>query len=178
MGDPSEGYSGLAAMNPKSYGVVPVDQALQSRGSQKSPEISKFKDLLNAIHDAAYPAGSPDEQTELQWENIEGEVMGEILAHSLISGTPYMKINHPFFSFATPESCIEKTFADSLVKAIKNKHYIIPSISAMKENLNRLMISFNRQGRGEQVKMLQALSISLQEQERTDPSGLGRLRKL
>lgn len=167
--------SGLAAMDPKSFGVVPVNQAL-SKKPEKAPDVSKFKELLGAIHDAAYPSGSPDEQTELQWDNIEGEVMGEVLAHAVVAGTPFDQIDHPFFKFATPHECLDKTFEQVLLDTVRNKKFIIPSISAMKENLNRLMISFNRQGRAEQVRMLQALSISLQEQERNDPtkSFLGR----
>lgn len=161
---------GLAAMDPKNFGVVRVDQALQGKSDKHAPDISKFKELLGSIHDAAFPKGNVDDQTELAWENIEGEVMGEVLAHCLVSGTCFTQIDDDFFTFATPQECLMEIFTKEFLIEIKKKGFIIPSFSAMKENVNRLMISFMRKGRLEQAEMLKAFSISLAEQERTDPT--------
>jgi hypothetical protein len=168
--------TGLAAMDPKAYGVVPTNQALGKKDTNKKLDVSKFRELLGAIHDSAFPGGNVDDQTELEWDHIEGEVIGEVLQLGVIAGTPLNQINHPFFHFATPEECINKTFEKSLIDSIKKRQMILASFCAAKENLNRLMISFQRKGRGEQVQMLQSLSLSLSEQERSDP--MAKIRRL
>ena len=163
--------SGLAAM-----AVVPTNQALHSKGDNKRADIGKFKDLLGSIHDIAFPKGEVDDQTRLEWDNIEGEVLGEVLQVGILAGTPLVQIDHPFFHFATPEQCLNKTFESSLIEAMKKRQYILSSFCAGKENLNRLLISLKGAGRAEQVQMLQSLSLSLSEQERSDP--LSKLRRI
>jgi hypothetical protein len=168
-------YSGLAAMDPSGYGVVPTSTAIQKTGGLKQ-EVTKFKDLLGALHDSAFPDGNIDDQTELEWDHIEGEVIGEVLQLGIIAGTSMQKIDHPFFNFASPEEAINKCFETSLIESIKKRKLILASFMAAKENLNRLMISYHRKGRIEQVQMLQSLSLSLSEQERSDP--LSKARRL
>lgn len=159
-------------MDPKNYGVVTTDQALAGRGEkQKIPDISKFKELLNAVHDASFPKGTNDDQTRLEWENIEGEVLGCTLSHAIGSGTPFVQIEDDFFNFATPQECVERMIGKELARAIKARGDIIPSFAALKENLNRLIVSLRGLGRDEQIRMLQAFSISLQEQERSETPG-------
>jgi len=154
------------------FGTTPVNQALTRVGSkEKIPDVSKYNELFNAFRDANYPkkSGSPDSETGLEWDNIEGEVMGAVLTQDIISGTPFVEVDHPFFHFANPKQCLDKLFADAFVERVASNVYLMPSVSVMKDNLNRLMISYQRQGRLEMVQMVQALQLSLSEQERTDP---------
>lgn len=152
------------------FGAVPVTQALQKvqKGDLK-PETNKYYDLLSAVHQAAFPKGSPDQQTRLEWDNIEGEVMGTVLTQDLISGTMFVPIEDDLFKFATPQECLDQIFVKTFAEKLKDKQYLVPSVSVMKENLNRLMISYKGLGRGELIQMLQSFQVSMQEQETRDP---------
>jgi hypothetical protein len=162
--------SGLAAMDPKNYGVVSTEHALASRQQSKPPVLFKVRELLNAVHESAFPKGDISDQTRLEWENIEGEVMGEVLAHGIGAGTPFVQIHDDLFNFATVNECVDEMIGKTAAEIIRKRGDIIPSFTAMKENLNRLLISWKGMGRDEQIRMLQAFSISLQEQERNDPT--------
>ena len=151
------------------FGTVAVSQALVRKDISKVPETNKYHDLLQAVHDAAFPKGSPDAQSRLGWDNIEGEVMGIVLTQDLISGTALKQITHPFFHFATPQQCLENEFTAVLVERIAGNKYLVPSVTVLKENLNRLMISLDGKGRDELIQMLQSFQVSMQEQERKDP---------
>lgn len=155
------------------FGTTPVNQVLTTTSGKKEKivDTSKYSELFNAFRDANYPTkgGSPDSETGLEWDNIEGEVMGAVLTQDIISGTPFVEVDHPFFNFASPKQCLDKLFADTFVERVASNVYLMPSVSVMGEKLNRLMISYQRQGRLEMVQMVQALQLSLSEQERNDP---------
>jgi hypothetical protein len=169
MSDEQPEQSGLAAMDPKNFGVVSTQQALSTREKPKV-DVSKFKDLMSSIHSMAFSQGNVDDQTHLEWENLEGEVIGEVLQYSMLGGTQLLQIEDDLFNFATVDQCINAVFEKSLVEAYKKRLYVLPSVAVMKENLNRLMISYQRQGRKELVEMLKGIGLSLSEQERTDPT--------
>jgi hypothetical protein len=152
-----------------SFGQVPVTQALVKREGPTKPDTNKYHDLLNAVHEAAFPQGSPDMQSRLEWDNIEGEVMAVVLTQDLISGTMLLQINDPLFNFATPQECLDKIFLTAFVEKIKDHKYLLPSATVMKENLNKLMISYKGFGRDELVRMLQAFQVSMAETEQRDP---------
>jgi hypothetical protein len=168
MSDEQQEQSGLAAMDPKNFGVVSTQQALSQREKPRV-DVSKFKDLMGSIHDVAFSQGNVDDQTHLEWENLEGEVIGEVLQYSMLGGTQLTQIEDDFFNFASVDQCINAVFERSLIEAYKKRMYVLPSVAVMKENLNRLMISYQRQGRKELVEMLKSIGLSLSEQERTDP---------
>jgi hypothetical protein len=157
------------AGNPLAALGTPVTSALQRKEGPRTPDVSKYAELLKAIKDANFPEGNTDLETQLGWDNIEGEIMAHVLVQSCISGTGFIQIHHPIFKYATVQDCIDKAFVKKTVEQLKKFPYLMAAPSTMMENLNRLMISFNRQGRGELVQMLNAFSISMQEQERNDP---------
>lgn len=160
------------AANPPiaAFGSVPVSQALKpATDGTKKIDTSKYHDLLTAIHDAAYPKGDPDMQTRLEWDPIEGEILGTVLTQDIISGTMFTEVDHPFFHFASVKDTVDKMVADSFVEVIKDKKFLVPSVSVAKMNLNKLMISWKGMGREELVRMVQAFQVSMQEQETRDP---------
>jgi hypothetical protein len=152
-----------------SMGSVSPTQALTKKDVERKPELSKYHELLHAVHEAAFPKESSDQQSRLQWEPIEGEIMGEVLTQDLISGTMYHNINHPFFKFATVDECLDKVFVNTFVEKIKDKKFLVPSVTVARHNLNKLMVSYNGLGRAELVQMLQAFSMTISEQEHKDP---------
>jgi hypothetical protein len=153
----------------KSVGTIDPNQSLQRKQIEQKPELSKYHELLHAVHEAAFPRDSSDQQSRLQFEPICGEIMGEVLTQDLISGTMYREINHPFFKFATVDQCLDKIFKDVFVEKIKDKKFLVPSVTVAKHNLNKLMVSYNGLGRAELVQMLQAFSMTISEQEHKDP---------
>jgi hypothetical protein len=165
---PSGDHS-LAAMN---FGVVSVDEAIGDKKKQTGkPELSKIKDLLHSIHDAAFPRGVGPAmlaETRLEWDNIEGEVIGFVLSAGLAYGTPFIQEEDDLYTFATPYECICEMLGKAMAEAIWKRRHIIPSFDAMVENLNLLVISLKGLGREEQIRMLQAVSLAISEQERTE----------
>ena len=150
-------------------GSVSPTQALTKKDPDKKRELSKYHELLHAVHEAAFPKDSSDQQSRLQFEPIEAEIIGTVLTQDLISGTMYHDIHHPFFHFATVDQCLDKLFVDTYVEKIKGKKFLVPSVTVAKHNLNKLMVSYNGLGRAELVQMLQAFSMSISEQEHKDP---------
>jgi len=171
------------AENPPLAGLtslsVPVTQALQGSKTGKQPERNKYREFLDAIHKAAFSEDEKhgEQQTRLEWDNIEGEIMGNVLTQDLISGTMLLHVNDGFFSFESPRAIIERHFIDGVAEALHKRKYLIPGVSVMNERLNRLMVSYKGQGRAELIQMLQSFQVSMQEQERTDPlkKTLGRI---
>jgi len=138
--------------------------------SQKLPdENSKYKAFVDAIYHVAHPTTDQqiDQQTDLQWENIEGEVMLEVLKADIISGVPFLEITHPFFKFASRQECVDRMFVDKFVEKLIEKH-LLPSMATMKRSLNQLLVSHKRMGRAELIQMFQAFTVSMQEHEHTD----------
>jgi hypothetical protein len=151
------------------FGSVPVSQALTKPKEPQRPETNKYYDLLNAVHSAAFPKESPDQQSRLEWDNIEGEVMGVVLTQDMISGTMLLQIDDPLFHFASVKDCLDKVFIDTFVEKLNEKKYLIPSVTTMHKNLNTLMVSYKGLGREELIRMLQSFQVSMQEQETKDP---------
>ena len=111
-------------------------------------------------------------QTRLEWENIEGEVMAEVLAADLTSGTMFTQINDDLFSFISPEEYVENLFAKKVAnqfsELINQRPNLFPPITVMKKKLNELVISLGGLGREELIRMLQSFQVSMQENERND----------
>jgi hypothetical protein len=141
-------------------------QNIKPRKAQKEA-LGKYAEFFGALKSSTLAETADiDQQTGLEFENIEGEVMGEVLASALTSGSMYNQVTDPFFTFESPDFILNKIFADKFMEAItRNPHVFL----VLKRQLNSLMISFKRQGRQEMVQIAQALSISLSESEKKDP---------
>jgi hypothetical protein len=150
------------------FGTTPVKQIIPPE-LKPHDEGSKYKAFFDAIYHIVYPTTEQqvDQQTDLQWENIEGEVMLEILKADIISGVPFIEIKHPFFKFATRQECLDKMITDKFVEKLAEKH-LLPSMAVMKRKLNELLVSHKRAGRSELVQVMQAFNMSMAEHEHTD----------
>lgn len=153
------------------FGTTPVTQIIPAQ--QKPPEEGgKYKAFIDAIYHVAHPTTDQqiDQQTRLEWENIEGEVMLEVLKADIISGVPFLEItNHPFFRFASRQECLDTMFIGIFVEKAMAKH-LLPSMAILKKKLNELMVSHKGAGRSELIAMFQAFTVSMQEHEHTDAS--------
>jgi len=149
------------------FGTTPLDKGIGKRGESK-PQKSKYEDFLGAIHAIAFSEKNVDMQTRLEWDNIEGEVMGEVLGADLMSGTMFIQIEDDLFTFATVEEYIEELFMKKFVELLNQHPYLIPSITVLKKKLNELVISLGGLGREELIRMLQSFQVSMQESERSD----------
>jgi hypothetical protein len=160
--------TGLAGL-----GMETPVQAIMPQSGKKprdDEESNRYKAMFNSMYRIFYPSKSSeiDQQTDLQWINIEGEVMMEILKLDIISGVPYTHIEgDPYFSFASPHDCMTKLLADIFVEKISER-YLLPSLTSLKKNLNTLLVSESRKGRTELVQAFTALNLSMQEHEHTD----------
>lgn len=152
------------------FGETPVS-AIMAPEKKSSPEDgNRYKAVFDAMYKILYPSGKQeiDQQTDLQWTNIEGEVMLEVLKMDIISGTPFNQINDdPYFRYATPEDCISKILSDKVVEKLSER-YLLPSMTSLKRNLNVLMVSEGRKGRAELVQAFSSLTLSMQEHEHMD----------
>ena len=144
-------------LNPKNIPVRPLKKDLPG----------KYAEFFGALKSSvkADPENI-DQQTGLEFENIEGEVMGDVLTSALMIGSMYNQITDNFFTFESPDAIMDKTFAKIIMDTVKKDPLIF---SILKRTLNFLMVSWKRQGRSEMVQVAQALSISLQESEKKDP---------
>jgi hypothetical protein len=149
------------------FGTTPMDKGI-ARKSESKPEKSKYKDFLDAIHSAAFSDKNIDEQTRLEWDNIEGEVMGCVLTEDLISGTMFSQIEDPIFTYETPHAILNDMFVEAFVETLNKHRHLVPSVTVMKQKLNELMISWKGLGREELIRMLQSFQISMQESEKND----------
>jgi hypothetical protein len=166
--------TGLAALDPKSYGVTSTQQGIGRSRSPIEATKSRIHDLMKSIHDATYPkdANEIQTQTRLEWENIEGEVIGLVLQSDIANGTMLVPLDDDFFSFATSDECVDYMIGAAIAETFRKNRNVLPPFASLANGVNRLMISFKGLGRAEQIQALQALSISLQEQERQDGSKL------
>ena len=154
------------------FGVTPIDKGIAKKSDGK-PLKSKYEDFLGAIHDIAFSDKNVDMQTRVEWDNIVGEVMAELLAADMMSGTMFTHIDdHPYFYFATPQEILQKMFAEETAKQyvefINKRPYMFPALSVTKKKLNELVISLGGLGRQELIQMLQSFQVSMQENERND----------
>lgn len=158
----------LAAIK-KAFGSVDMDKVAAHAASKRpAVENSKYKQFLEAVHDAAFGNENIEQQTRLEWDNIEGEVMGFVLAADLISGTMFVPRKSRRFKFKSVETQVEEIFVKKFIEVLGHHPYLIPSISVSIMRINQLMISYKGQGRSELVQMLQAFSIQMQETEKND----------
>jgi hypothetical protein len=150
------------------FGSVDASKIGKKEGNIK-PAPSKYQEFMNAIHTAAFSNDALDEKTRLEWENIEGEVMAELISADMISGTAMIHIDDdPLFVFEDPETIIREWFIKQYVETINRNPYLIPSLTVVKQKLNELIISYQGRGRAELIQMLQSFQVSLQESEKND----------
>jgi hypothetical protein len=143
-------------------------QKVAAKAGERAPPPSKYKEFMDAIHAIAYNDKNIDQQTELEWTNIEGEVMGVVLTEDLVSGTMYVPVRNRMFRFKTPEKQIDALFTKKFVETINHHPQLVPSITTGKQKLNELMVSYLRHGRVELVEMLRAFQVQLQETQSSD----------
>lgn len=164
--------TGLAANDPKTYGVVPVNQGIGKQKITGESVRSRIRDLMTSIHDATFPRDSNDTQTQtrLEWDNIEGEVIGLVLQADFAHGTMLVPLDDDFFHFASVNECVDYMIGATIAEIFRKNKSVLPPFATLANGVNRLMISLQGKGRDEQIRALQALTISLQEQERQDPA--------
>jgi hypothetical protein len=155
--------TGLAA-----FGTTDMGKVAPKKDSKK-PQSNKYKEFLDAIHSTAFSDKNIDEQTGLQWDNIEGETMGVVLTEELFAGSMFTEINHPFFRFATLDEFRDQYFLKIFKETLERHPYLTPAITASKQKLNELMVSLERQGRQELVEMVRSFQVSMQDNEKSDP---------
>jgi hypothetical protein len=151
---------------------TPVSSIMPAQAEKKVPEdeSNRYKALFNAMYKIFYPtkAEQVDQQTDLQWVNIEGEVMLEVLKMDIISGVPLAQLDDdPYFRYASPQECLDKVIADKFVEKMQER-YLLPSMTSLKRNLNLLLVSEGRKGRIELVQAFSALTFSMQEHEHNE----------
>ncbi len=156
------------------FGTTAMEKVAAKAGEKPAPP-SKYKEFMDAIHGVAFSDKNIDEQTELEWTNIEGEVMGVVLTEDLISGTMFVPVRNRMFKFKSPENQIAELFAKKFIETLNQKHpQLMPSITTGKQKLNELMVSFMRHGRLELVEMVRAFQVQLQETQSNDQKLLRR----
>ena len=149
------------------FGTTDLSKVAAKAGDRPAPP-SKYKEFMDAIHGVAFSDKNIDEQTELEWTNIEGEVMGVVLTQDLISGTMMKPIRNRFFKFKSPEAQMREIFLKKFVETVNHHPNLIPSITTGKQKLNELMVSYQRHGRTELVEMVKAFQVQLQDTQRDD----------
>lgn len=149
------------------FGTTDLSKVAAKAG-ERAPPPSKYKDFMDAIHGVAFSDKNIDEQTELEWTNIEGEVLGVVLTQDLLSGTMMNPIRNRMFRFKSPESQIQEIFLKKFVETINHHPNLIPSITVGKQKLNELMVSYMRHGRTELVEMVKAFQVQLQDTQSND----------
>jgi hypothetical protein len=152
------------------FGTTDMQKVAAKAGGRPSPP-SKYKEFMDAIHSIAFSDKNIDEQTELQWENIEGEVMGSVLVQDIVSGTMLTPVRNRLFRFKSPQKQMDKIFLDKYIETLNKNPNLVPAVTTGKQKLNELMVSYLRHGRLELVEMLRAFQVQLQETQ-TDQSKL------
>jgi hypothetical protein len=141
---------------------------IAAKAADRAPQPSKYKEFMDAIHAVAFNKKNIDQQTELEWLNIEGEVMGVVLCEDLVSGTMMIPVRNRFFKFKSPEKQIEEIFLKKFVETLNHHPQLVPAITTGKQALNELMVSYLRHGRIELVEMVKAFQIQLQDNQSND----------
>ena len=118
------------------FGTTPINKIVPPSLKGQEGE-GRYKALFDAIYHIVYPTDKQqiDQQTRLEWENIVGEVMMEVLKADLLSGVPLLEITHPFFRFAAKQECIDRFLTDKFVEKLKEKH-LLPSMTILKRKIN------------------------------------------
>lgn len=149
------------------FGTTDLNKVAARAGDRPVPP-SKYKEFMDAIHGVAFSDKNIDEQTGLEWENIEGEVMGSVLVQDILSGTMLLPVRNRLFKFKSCEKQMQLIFAMKFAETVKHNPQVFPSISTGKQKLNELMVSFQRAGRIELVEMVKAFQVQLQDTQRAD----------
>jgi hypothetical protein len=139
-----------------------------AKAGERPQPPSKYKEFMDAIHGVAFSDKNIDEQTGLEWTNIEGEVMGVVLVEDVKSGTMFVPVRNRMFRFKSPGQQMQKIFLDKFMETINHHHKLVPAITTGKQKLNELMVSFQRQGRIELVEMLRAFQVQLQDSQKDE----------
>ena len=150
------------------FGTTPINKIVPPT-LKASDDGGRYKAFVDAIYNIAHPTTEQqiDQQTRLEWENIEGECMLEVLKGDIISGVPFLEVQHPFFRFANRQECLDKMFSDMFVEKLQARH-LLPGMAILKKKLNELLVSHKGAGRQELIQMFQAFNVSMQEHEHTD----------
>jgi hypothetical protein len=155
------------------FGTTPLEKVQAKAGERPLPP-SKYKDFMTAIHEVLFSDKNIDEQTELDWTNIEGEVMAEVLVKDMVSGTMFVPVRNRMFQFKSPESQIDKLFIGKFVEVMNKHPELVPAITTGKRKINELMVSYLRHGRMELVEMVKAFQVQMQETQRDESKLLRR----
>lgn len=150
------------------FGTTDMQKVAAKAGEKPQPP-SKYKDFMDAIHEIVFSDKNIDEQTELEWTNIEGEVMGCVLTEDLVSGTMLVPVRNRMFKFKDPQKQMQEIFLCKFAETIKHHKQLVPAITTGKQKLNELMVSYLRHGRIELVEMVKAFQVQLQDTQ-TDPN--------
>jgi hypothetical protein len=142
--------------------------AKANQGKASPPPPGKYKEFMDAIHSVAYSDKNIDEQTELGWDNIEGEVMACVLTDDLLSGTMFVPVRNRMFRFKSVETQVNELFIKKFIEVLNHHPYMVPAITVGRKKLNELMVSYQRAGRTELVEMIRAFQISLQDSSKMD----------
>lgn len=149
------------------FGTVALDK-VKAKAAERPEPPSKYKDFMDSVHGIAFDSKNIDQQTELEWDNIEGEVMGLVLTQDLLSGTMMVPIKNRMFRFKDPKKQMDEIFVSKFVEVIGKHPQLVPAITTGKQKLNELMVSYMRHGRAELVEMLRAFQVQLQDAQGTD----------
>ncbi|MDD3095453.1 MAG: hypothetical protein PHD63_04340 [Candidatus Marinimicrobia bacterium] len=156
------------------FGETPVSAITGGSGKPAGPEEgNKYKEFVNAVYNIVHPTEKEqiNQQTDLEWENIVGEIKLEILKNDIVSGVSFEQVQgHPYLHFANPQECLDKLFVQEFVEKLHDRH-LLPSMTFAIKYLNELKVSYQRKGRAELIQMFQAFTLSLQEHEHNDSTG-------
>jgi hypothetical protein len=156
-----------------SFGTTDMNKVAAKAGEKPAPP-SKYKEFMDSIHGVAFSDKNIDEQTGLEWDNIEGEVMGCVLVQDLLTGTMVVPVRNRMFRFKSPEKQIQEIFVKKFAETLKHHPQLIPAITTGKQKLNELMVSYQRAGRIELVEMVRAFQVQLQDTQKADDKLLRR----
>jgi hypothetical protein len=160
----------MSGINPQmaSFGAVDMSK-VAAKAADRPQAPSKYRDFMDAIHSVSFSEKNIDQQTELEWINIEGEVLGVVLVDDLISGTMMKPVRNRLFRFKSPQKQLDELFVTKFIETVNRHPKLVPAITTGKQKLNELMVSYLRHGRIELVEMVRAFQIQLQDTQ-SDPN--------
>jgi hypothetical protein len=149
--------------------TTPMGIVAKAHGTDKrEPVPGKYKEFLDAIHHVLFSGENIDMETEIQWDNLVGQVMGVILTEDFLSGTMFVPIRNRMFRFKSIDQQLEEVFVKKFTEELKHHPMLIPAVTAGRQKINELMVSFQRAGRTEQVEMVRSFQVQMQDSSKTD----------